>query len=62
VVVGGAALYEQDLADARDAFSPIVGQMYGQGETPMTIADMPPTQLTARDDAAAKPKFPLLSL
>lgn len=53
VVVGGAALYEQDLADAQDVFGPIVGQMYGQGEAPMTIAVMPPAQLTARDDPAA---------
>lgn len=51
IVVGGAALYEQDLADALEAFGPIVWQMYGQGESPMTIAVMPPDQLTARDDA-----------
>jgi long-chain acyl-CoA synthetase len=49
VMVGGAALYEQDLADAVEAFGPIIGQMYGQGESPMTIAVMPPSLLTARD-------------
>ena len=53
MMVGGAALYEQDLADALDAFGPIVWQMYGQGESPMTIAVMPPGQLTARNDAAS---------
>ena len=47
MMIGGAALYEQDLADAMDTFGPIVGQMYGQGESPMTIAVMPPSQLTA---------------
>lgn len=51
MMIGGAALYEQDLADAMDTFGPIVGQMYGQGESPMTIAVMPPSQLTARLDA-----------
>lgn len=51
IVVGGAALYEQDLADAIDTFGPIISQMYGQGEAPMTIAVMPPSLLTARDAA-----------
>jgi len=49
IMVGGAALYEQDLADAIEVFGPVVGQMYGQGESPMTIAVMPPRLLTARD-------------
>jgi long-chain acyl-CoA synthetase len=53
MMVGGAALYEQDLADALDTFGPIVWQMYGQGESPMTIAVMPPGQLTARHDTAS---------
>jgi acyl-CoA synthetase (AMP-forming)/AMP-acid ligase II len=53
VMVGGAALYEQDLADALDTFGPIIGQMYGQGESPMTIAVMPPGQLTGRHDAGS---------
>jgi acyl-CoA synthetase (AMP-forming)/AMP-acid ligase II len=51
VMVGGAALYEQDLADAIEVFGPVIGQMYGQGEAPMTIAVMPPHLLTARDTA-----------
>jgi long-chain acyl-CoA synthetase len=51
IMVGGAALYEQDLADALETFGPIVWQMYGQGESPMTIAVMPPGQLTGRDAA-----------
>ncbi|MDX6739577.1 class I adenylate-forming enzyme family protein [Actinocorallia sp. A-T 12471] len=49
IMVGGAALYEQDLADAIAAFGPVVAQMYGQGESPMTIAFMPPELLTERD-------------
>jgi long-chain acyl-CoA synthetase len=51
IMVGGAALYEQDLADAIEVFGPVVGQMYGQGESPMTIAVMPPRLLTRRDAA-----------
>lgn len=47
LVVGGAALYEQDLRQALDVFGPIITQMYGQGEAPMTIAVMPPRDLPA---------------
>jgi acyl-CoA synthetase (AMP-forming)/AMP-acid ligase II len=41
VVVGGAPLYQQDLRAAVDVLGPIVTQMYGQGEAPMTITVMP---------------------
>ncbi len=40
MVVGGAALYEEDLAEAITVFGPVITQMYGQGESPMTIAVM----------------------
>lgn len=50
IMIGGAALYEQDLADALAVFGSIVGQMYGQGESPMTIAVMRPSELTGRYD------------
>ena len=46
IVVGGAALYEQDLADAITVFGPVITQMYGQGESPMTIAVMRPEYLS----------------
>ncbi len=42
IVVGGAPLYEEDLRAATDTFGPIVAQIYGQGECPMTITAMPP--------------------
>ncbi len=41
VVVGGAPLYQEDLRAAVGVLGPIVTQMYGQGEAPMTIAVMP---------------------
>jgi fatty-acyl-CoA synthase len=41
IVVGGAPLYQEDLRAAVGVFGPIVVQMYGQGEAPMTIAVMP---------------------
>ncbi|KAA0021720.1 class I adenylate-forming enzyme family protein [Antrihabitans cavernicola] len=41
IVIGGAALYPGDLRAAIEVFGPIVSEMYGQGETPMTIAVMP---------------------
>ena len=42
IVVGGAPLYQEDLRAATDTFGPIVAQIYGQGESPMTITAMPP--------------------
>ncbi|SFW81371.1 class I adenylate-forming enzyme family protein [Amycolatopsis australiensis] len=45
LVIGGAALYQEDLQEALDAFGPIITQMYGQGEAPMTIAVMKPDQV-----------------
>jgi fatty-acyl-CoA synthase len=41
VVVGGAPLYQEDLRAAVGVLGPIVVQMYGQGEAPMTITVMP---------------------
>jgi acyl-CoA synthetase (AMP-forming)/AMP-acid ligase II len=41
IVVGGAPLYREDLRAAVEVFGPIVTQMYGQGEAPMTITVMP---------------------
>ncbi len=42
IVVGGAPLYREDLRAALTAFGPIITQIYGQGESPMTITVMPP--------------------
>ena len=37
IVYGGAPMYLADLNDALDVFGPRLAQIYGQGETPMTI-------------------------
>lgn len=51
ITIGGAPLYEDDLRDALKAFGPIITQMYGQGESPMTISAMPPEQLPDDPDS-----------
>jgi long-chain acyl-CoA synthetase len=37
IIYGGAPMYLADLEDALAAFGPRLAQIYGQGETPMTI-------------------------
>jgi len=37
IIYGGAPMYLADLEDALAAFGPKLAQIYGQGETPMTI-------------------------
>ena len=40
IVYGGAPMYFADLETALDAFGPRLAQIYGQGETPMTITGL----------------------
>ena len=40
IVYGGAPMYLEDLRRALDAFGPKLAQIYGQGETPMTITGL----------------------
>jgi long-chain acyl-CoA synthetase len=37
LLVGGAPFYAEDIRDAVDCFGPCVAQLYGQGESPMSI-------------------------
>ena len=37
IIYGGAPMYLADLEEALDVFGPRLAQIYGQGETPMTI-------------------------
>ena len=37
IIYGGAPMYLADLEDALGVFGPRLAQIYGQGETPMTI-------------------------
>jgi long-chain acyl-CoA synthetase len=46
IIYGGAPMYLADLQRALDAFGPRLAQIYGQGETPMTI-----TALSQQDHA-----------
>jgi long-chain acyl-CoA synthetase len=46
IIYGGAPMYLADLEHALDVFGPRLAQIYGQGETPMTI-----TALSAADHA-----------
>jgi acyl-CoA synthetase (AMP-forming)/AMP-acid ligase II len=55
VVVGGAPLYQEDLRAAVSVFGPIVTQMYGQGEAPMTIALMPPGDALDHPGSCGRP-------
>ena len=41
VVYGGAPMYLADLLAAREALGPHLAQIYGQGESPMTITVLP---------------------
>jgi acyl-CoA synthetase (AMP-forming)/AMP-acid ligase II len=41
IVYGGGPMYERDLRDALATFGPRLVQIYGQGESPMTISVMP---------------------
>ena len=41
IVYGGAPMYLADLEDARQVLGPHLAQIYGQGESPMTISVLP---------------------
>jgi long-chain acyl-CoA synthetase len=41
IVAGGGPLYLADLLDAREVLGPHLAQIYGQGESPMTITVLP---------------------
>jgi len=47
IVCGGAPLYVEDCKAAYAALGPRLAQIYGQGESPMTITAMPRAQLAA---------------
>ncbi|WIX98297.1 long-chain fatty acid--CoA ligase [Amycolatopsis mongoliensis] len=55
IVVGGAPLYQEDLHRATAAFGPIITQMYGQGEAPMTITVMPADEALSRPGSCGRP-------
>ena len=51
IISGGAPLYVEDAIEALDRFGPCLAQIYGQGESPMTITTLSKEDIAARDDA-----------
>jgi long-chain acyl-CoA synthetase len=49
IVWGGAPMYVEDALRALDRFGPRFTQIYGQGESPMTITVLPKEDIAARE-------------
>ena len=49
IVYGGAPMYVEDALKALDRFGPRLAQIYGQGESPMTITAMTKKEIADRD-------------
>ncbi|TPQ51344.1 AMP-dependent synthetase [Prosthecomicrobium hirschii] len=49
VVYGGGPMYAADAVEALDALGPCLAQIYGQGETPMTISTLRRDMVADRD-------------
>jgi acyl-CoA synthetase (AMP-forming)/AMP-acid ligase II len=49
IIYGGAPMYLADLRDALEVFGPRLAQIYGQGETPMTITALSKADHADRD-------------
>jgi long-chain acyl-CoA synthetase len=52
IVYGGGPMYVEDAVEALDCFGPRLAQIYGQGESPMTITTLGREAIAARDDPA----------
>jgi fatty-acyl-CoA synthase len=51
IVYGGGPMYVESLKKAMAAFGPVFAQIYGQGESPMTITGLRRADHEAHDDA-----------
>jgi fatty-acyl-CoA synthase len=51
IVYGGGPMYVESLKKAMAAFGPVFAQIYGQGESPMTITGLRRSDHNAADDA-----------
>jgi len=49
LVWGGAPMYVEDAKKALDRFGPVLAQIYGQGESPMTITTLSKEDVADRD-------------
>ena len=50
IIWGGAPMYVEDAVRAIDRFGPCFAQIYGQGESPMTITTLTKQDIGQRDD------------
>ncbi|HEU5084565.1 MAG TPA: AMP-binding protein [Acidimicrobiales bacterium] len=50
IIYGGAPMYLSDLEEALEVFGPRLAQIFGQGETPMTITALSKDDHADRDD------------
>ena len=49
IIWGGAPMYVKDTLAALDRFGPLLAQIYGQGESPMTISTLSRGEIADRD-------------
>jgi long-chain acyl-CoA synthetase len=49
IIYGGAPMYVEDALKAIERFGPRLAQIYGQGESPMTITVLPKAELADRE-------------
>ena len=49
IIYGGAPMYFEDAVRALDRFGPRLAQIYGQGESPMTITILSKQDIAARE-------------
>jgi long-chain acyl-CoA synthetase len=49
IIYGGGPMYVADIIEAFRAFGPRLAQIYGQGETPMTITTLSRNEIAASD-------------
>jgi long-chain acyl-CoA synthetase len=52
IIYGGAPMYVEDALAALDRFGPRFAQIYGQGESPMTITTLSKAEIADRDHPA----------
>jgi acyl-CoA synthetase (AMP-forming)/AMP-acid ligase II len=50
ILYGGGPMYLDELKRARQVFGPVLAQLYGQGESPMTITALRRTEHETHDD------------
>lgn len=51
IIYGGGPMYVESIKKALEAFGPVFAQIYGQGESPMTITGLRRSDYEAADDA-----------